>query len=107
MELIPSQMVAQRVFGGRADQLRVPSIDGLAEQVCTASCDHGIKRWWLYLTQEQAASMAPELWLHRIADSAAEANRFAREYGVVHSLARDLGEVTPATPGGAGSGERV
>ncbi|MFE4998423.1 DUF6417 family protein [Streptomyces mirabilis] len=68
---------------------------------------HGIKRWWLYLTQEQAASVAYGLWLHRMAGSAAEANRFAREYGVVHSPARDLGEGIQATRGGAGSGERV
>nr|WP_248297614.1 DUF6417 family protein [Streptomyces sp. S1D4-11] len=30
----------------------------MAEQVRTASCDHGIKRWRLHLTQEQIASVA-------------------------------------------------
>ncbi|MFE2521144.1 hypothetical protein ACFXG9_38810 [Streptomyces mirabilis] len=58
MELIPSQMAALRVFIGLADRLRVPPADGLAEQVRTASCDHGIKRWQLYLTQEQITSAA-------------------------------------------------
>ncbi|MFE4998968.1 DUF6417 family protein [Streptomyces mirabilis] len=69
VELIPSQMAALRVFVGLADQLRVPPADGLAEQVRTASCDHGIKRWRLYLTQEQMWSVAYGLWLHRRARS--------------------------------------
>nr|QIY77517.1 hypothetical protein HEP84_47605 [Streptomyces sp. RLB1-33] len=56
----------------------------LAEQVRAASCDHGIKRWRLYLTQEQMESAAYVLWLHRMTGSAVEANRFAREYGVAH-----------------------
>ncbi|MEN1891143.1 DUF6417 family protein [Streptomyces mirabilis] len=29
--------------------------------------------------------MADGLWLHRMTGSAAEANRFAREYGTVHT----------------------
>jgi hypothetical protein len=59
----------------------------LAEQVRAASCDHGTKRWRLYLTQEQMESAAYVLWLHRMTGSAVEANRFAREYGVAHSPA--------------------
>jgi hypothetical protein len=86
MELIPSQMAALRV----------------AEQVRAASCDHGIKRWRLHLTQKQMESVAYGLWLHWMTGSAAEANRFAREYGVVHSPARDSGEGPPAVRGGAG-----
>ncbi|MFF7602572.1 DUF6417 family protein [Streptomyces mirabilis] len=85
VELIPSQMAALRVFVGLPDQLRVPPAAGLAEQVRTASCDHGIKRWRLYLTPEQIASVAYALWLHRMTGSAAEAKRFAREYGVAHT----------------------
>ncbi|MCX4419423.1 DUF6417 family protein [Streptomyces mirabilis] len=88
VELIPSQMAALRVFVGLADQLQVPPADGLAEQVRAASCDHGIKRWRLYLTPEQMESVAYGLWLHRMTGSAAEANRFGREYGVVYSPAR-------------------
>ncbi|MFF3655965.1 hypothetical protein [Streptomyces olivochromogenes] len=42
VELIPSQMAALRVFIGLAAQFPVPLADGLAEQVRTASCDHGI-----------------------------------------------------------------
>ncbi|MEU1569501.1 DUF6417 family protein [Streptomyces mirabilis] len=80
----------------------MPPTDGLAEQVRAASCDHGIKRWRLYLTEEQMGSVAYGLWLHRMTGSAAEANRFAREYGVVHSPARDSGEGPPAVRGGAG-----
>ncbi|GAX58719.1 hypothetical protein SO3561_10294 [Streptomyces olivochromogenes] len=89
MELIPSQMAALRVFVGLAGRLRVPPADGLAEQVRTASCDHGIKRWRLYLTEEQIASVAYGFWLHRMTGSAAEANRFAREYGIAHTPGRE------------------
>ncbi|MFD8219697.1 DUF6417 family protein [Streptomyces sp. NPDC059697] len=88
MELIPSQMAALRVFVGLTGQLRVPPAEGLAEQVRTAACDHGIKRWRLHLTPEQMESVAYAFWLHRMTGSAAEAKRFVREYGVVHSPAR-------------------
>ncbi|WP_328512881.1 DUF6417 family protein [Streptomyces mirabilis] len=91
VELIPSQMAALRVFIGLADRLRVPPADGLAEQVRAASCDHGIKRWQLYLTQEQITSAAYGFWLHRMTGSAAEANRFGREYGVVYTPPSDAG----------------
>ncbi|MFF3663262.1 DUF6417 family protein [Streptomyces olivochromogenes] len=111
VELIPSQMAALRVFVGLTGQLRVPPAGGLAEQVRTASCDHGIKRWRLHLTQEQMGSMAYGLWLHRMTGSAAEANRFGREYGVVHSPARASGEGPSgcrqtAVGGRSGDGER-
>ncbi|MFG2365034.1 DUF6417 family protein [Streptomyces mirabilis] len=102
VELIPSQMAALRVFVGLADQLRVPLADGLADQVRTASCDHGIKRWRLYLTQEQMVSVAYGVWLHRMTGSAAEANRFGREYGVVHSPARPSNN--PSAVGAAARG---
>ncbi|MEU2742592.1 DUF6417 family protein [Streptomyces sp. NPDC007095] len=102
VELIPSQMAALRVFVGLTGGLRVPPTDGLAEQVRSASCDHGIKRWRLYLTQEQMESVAYGLWLHRMTGSAAEANRFAREYGVVHSPAR--ASDNPSAAGGAARG---
>ncbi|MER7692858.1 DUF6417 family protein [Streptomyces sp. NPDC097610] len=113
VELIPSQMAALRVFVGLTGRLRVAPADGLAEQVRAASCDHGIKRWRLYLTEEQMRSVAYGLWLHRMTGSAAEANRFGREYGVVHSpdKARDEGSLAvdglpsaagAAAPGGAG-----
>lgn len=84
VELIPSQMTALRLFVHLAGRLRVPPADGLAEEVRTASCDHGIKRWRLHLTREQIESVAYGLWLHRMTGSAAEANRFGREYGVIH-----------------------
>ncbi|MFE2972329.1 DUF6417 family protein [Streptomyces sp. NPDC059340] len=99
MELIPSQLAALRVFVGLTGQLRVPLADGPAEQVRTALCDHGIKRWRLHLTPERMESVAYGLWLHRMTGSAAEANRFVREYGVVHSLARAWDEEPPAADG--------
>nr|WP_248002771.1 DUF6417 family protein [Streptomyces sp. RLB1-33] len=72
------------MFVGLTGRLRVPPADGLADQVRSASCDHGIKRWRLCLTREQMESVAYRLWLHRMTGSAAEANRFARECGVAH-----------------------
>ncbi|MET8411291.1 DUF6417 family protein [Streptomyces sp. NPDC005195] len=84
VELIPSQMAALRVFVGLAGRLRVSPAAGLAEQVRTASCDHGIKRWRLHLTPEQIESVAYGFWLHRLTGSAAEANRFSREYGAIY-----------------------
>ncbi|KPI14343.1 hypothetical protein OK006_10926 [Actinobacteria bacterium OK006] len=99
VELIPSQMAALRVLVGLTGRLRVPPADGLAEQVRSASCDHGIKRWRLYLTQEQMESVAYGLWLHRMSGSAAEANRLGREYGVVYSPARASDEGSPAADG--------
>ncbi|MFE4822888.1 DUF6417 family protein [Streptomyces sp. NPDC056704] len=102
VELIPSQMAALRVFVGLTGRLRVPPADGLAAQARTASCDHGIKRWRLYLTPEQMESVAYGLWLHRMTGSAAEANRFGREYGVVYSPARALDN--PSAAGGAAGG---
>ncbi|WP_323138865.1 DUF6417 family protein [Streptomyces mirabilis] len=99
VKLIPSQMAALRVFVGLTGQLRVPPAGGLADQVRTASCDHGIKRWRPHLTREQMESVAYGLWLHRMTGSAAEANRFGREYGVVHSPARAGDEGPPVADG--------
>ncbi|WP_329529691.1 hypothetical protein [Streptomyces sp. NBC_01462] len=52
VELIPSQMAALRMFISLTGQLQVPLAARLAEQVRTAACDHGIKRWRLHLTEE-------------------------------------------------------
>ncbi|WP_405933631.1 DUF6417 family protein [Streptomyces sp. NBC_00827] len=99
VELIPSQMTALRLFVQLAGRPRVPPADGLVEEVRAASCDHGIKRWRLYLTQEQIESVAYGLWLHRMTGSAAEANRFGREYGVVHHPGpEDVPRASPALP---------
>ncbi|MCX4403973.1 DUF6417 family protein [Streptomyces sp. NBC_01764] len=102
VELIPSQMAALRVFVGLAGQLQVPPAHGLADRVRSASCDHGIKRWRLHLRQQQMESVAYGLWLHRMTGSAAEANRFAREYGVAHSPAR-AGDEGPSAADGRSS----
>ncbi|MDQ0578089.1 DUF6417 family protein [Streptomyces rishiriensis] len=83
VELAPSQMAALRVFVGLAGQLKSPPAPGLAEQVRTAVYDRGVRRWQLHLTQVQMESAAYGFWLHRLTGSAAEANRFSREYKVV------------------------
>ncbi|MEU1535656.1 DUF6417 family protein [Streptomyces fagopyri] len=101
MELIPSQMAAVRVFIHLADGLRISPADGLAEQVRTASCDHGINRWRLHLTTVQIVSVAYGFWLHRMTGSTAETNRFSREYGVSYTPALDGQDpfMLPAKPG--------
>jgi hypothetical protein len=84
---------------------------------------HGIKRWWLYLTQEQAASVAYGVWLHRMAGSAAEAIRaspgstasctarrgtWAREFrprGVERGPVSEYDVARPAGAGAEGFGE--
>ncbi|GAX57859.1 DUF6417 family protein [Streptomyces olivochromogenes] len=50
VKLIPWQMAALRVFVGLTGRLWVPPVAGLAEQVRTTSCGHGIKRWQLHLS---------------------------------------------------------
>ncbi|MDX2557206.1 MULTISPECIES: DUF6417 family protein [Streptomyces] len=84
VKLLPSQMAALRLFLGLAGQLRVPVAAGLAEQARTARCDHGARRWLLYLTDEQMESVAYGFWLHRMTGSAMEANHFTRDYGITY-----------------------
>ncbi|MFJ2399340.1 DUF6417 family protein [Streptomyces sp. NPDC087843] len=84
VELIPSQMAARRVFLSLTCQLKIPPAAGLAEQVRTAACDHGIKRWRMHLTEGQIASVAYGFLRHRITGFAAEANRFTREYDATY-----------------------
>ncbi|TXS44097.1 hypothetical protein EAO75_30235 [Streptomyces sp. uw30] len=52
-------------------------------------------RWCLYLTGEQVESVAYGLYLHTLAGSAAEANRFARDYGVVYRPEPGTRQPTP------------
>ncbi|MGW1675485.1 DUF6417 family protein [Streptomyces sp. NPDC002324] len=94
VKLRPSQMAALRLFVGHADQLRVPPAEGLVERVCTARCDHGARRWLLYLTATQMESVAYGFWLHRMTGSATEANHFTRDYGITHRPAP--ASLTPA-----------
>ncbi|WP_206342299.1 DUF6417 family protein [Streptomyces ureilyticus] len=84
VELRPAQMSAVRVFIGLAHELATPTADGLAERVRTASFSRTDNRWRLCLTEEQITSVAYGLCLHRLTSSEAEANRFAREYGVAY-----------------------
>jgi hypothetical protein len=98
VELLPSQMTALRVFVGLADQLTTPPAQGLAEQVRTAVHDRGAGRWRLMLTQEQMQSVAYGFWLHRLTGSAAESNRFERDYGIVHIPETDASAARTRTP---------
>ncbi|MFG2780253.1 DUF6417 family protein [Streptomyces prunicolor] len=94
VELRPAQMVALRVFVALADELATPPAEGLAEQVRGARFTPTDKRWRLHLTQEQIASAAYGLYLHRLGGSAAEANRFGREYGAIYRSPPTAGEPT-------------
>lgn len=84
VDLLRSQMEALRVFVGMAEKLRTPVALGLAEQVRKAVRSNADKRWQVNLTPEQMVSVAYGFWLHGLTGSVAEANRFGREYGVVH-----------------------
>jgi hypothetical protein len=94
VELRPAQMVALRVFVALADELATPPAEGLAEQVRSARFTPTDKRWQLHLTQEQIASAAYGFYLHRLGGSAAEANRFGREYGAIYRSSQAAGEPT-------------
>jgi hypothetical protein len=84
VELMPSQMDVVRVFTGLADRLQLAPAPGLDERVRAAVQDRVSGRWRVSLTEEQMASVAYGLWLHKMADSAAEANRFSRDHGIAH-----------------------
>ncbi|MEH0450048.1 DUF6417 family protein [Streptomyces sp. B21-102] len=84
VDLLPSQMAALRVFVSLAGRLTTPLAEGLAERVRTAVHDRGAGRWRLTLTREQMESVAYGFWLHRLSGSAAEANRFNRDYGLLY-----------------------
>ncbi|MFJ4152776.1 DUF6417 family protein [Streptomyces galbus] len=84
VELMPSQMDVVRVFTGLSDRLQVPPAPGLDARMRAAVQDRVSGRWRVYLTEEQMASVAYGLWLHKMAGSAAEANRFSRDHGIAH-----------------------
>lgn len=94
VELRPAQMGALRIFTTLAHELATPPTKGLAERVRSARFNPGNNRWHLYLTEEQIASAAYGFYLHRLGGSAAEANRFGREYGAVYRSSPTAGEPT-------------
>ncbi|MFI1376057.1 DUF6417 family protein [Streptomyces longwoodensis] len=87
VELMPSQMDVVRLFTSLADRLQIQPQPDLEDRVRAAVPDRVSGRWRLYLTEEQMASVAYGLWLHKMAGSAAEANRFSRDHGIAHTLA--------------------
>lgn len=84
VELRPSQMDALRVYAALAPTLRVPPTDGLVERVRNAYFDRPNNRWRLSLTPPQMETVAYAFYLRALTGSVAEANRFAREYGVTY-----------------------
>lgn len=84
VELRPAQMTVLRTFISLACELTPPPAEGLAERVRSAHFNPADNRWRLCLTEEQIGSAAYGFFLHRLGGSATEANRFAREYGVVY-----------------------
>ncbi|MFC9931948.1 DUF6417 family protein [Streptomyces sp. NPDC127190] len=85
VELRPAEMDALRVYLSSGARLRVPPAAGLAERVRTACFDRVGKRWALCLDEAQVESVAYAFYLRSMCGSTAEANRFARQYGVVFS----------------------
>ncbi|MFF9819411.1 DUF6417 family protein [Streptomyces sp. NPDC014006] len=75
-------MDALRVYANLASVLRIPPAEGLVERVRTAYFDRPGNRWRMTLTTEQIDSVAYAFYLRALSGSVAEANWFAREYGV-------------------------
>ncbi|MGW0209779.1 DUF6417 family protein, partial [Streptomyces sp. NPDC003233] len=73
--------------------LHVPPAEGLAERVRTAR--RLGNRWVLYLDEEQIESVAYALYLRSVGGSVAEANHFARQYGVTSRPDRSTGSLQP------------
>lgn len=99
VELRPAQMDAVRVFVRLARALTAGQAEGLAERVRTAPFSRADNRWRLCLTQEQTASVAYALYLHRLSNSEAEANAFARDYGIVYRPSPTTGTPVPVILG--------
>ncbi|MFG3207316.1 DUF6417 family protein [Streptomyces sp. NPDC048192] len=91
VELRRLQMDALRLYVHLGDRLHVPPAEGLADRVRAARQLGSI--WVLYLTEGQITSVAYALYLRGMGGSAAEANRFAREYGVAFRPDRSAGSV--------------
>ncbi|WP_181139555.1 DUF6417 family protein [Streptomyces sp. Ru71] len=82
VRLRPAQMDALRVYISLSPTLRVPPADERVERVCTAYFDRPHNRWRLPLTTAQLESVAYAFHLRALTGSVAEANQFARDYGV-------------------------
>ncbi|MGV9626524.1 DUF6417 family protein [Streptomyces sp. NPDC003487] len=82
----PAQMDALRVYTHLGPVLRVVPADGLVERVRTAYFDRPGNRWRMTLTTAQIDSVAYAFYLHALRGSIAEANWFAREYGVIYQV---------------------
>ncbi|MEV0982615.1 DUF6417 family protein [Streptomyces sp. NPDC049915] len=86
IELRPAQMDALRVYTNLAPVLRVAPADGLVERVRTAHFDRPNNRWRMTLTPGQIDSVAYAFHLRALSGSVAEANWFAREYGITYRV---------------------
>ncbi|MGV9632434.1 DUF6417 family protein [Streptomyces sp. NPDC003487] len=86
-------MDALRVYTNLAPVLRVAPADGLVDRVRTAYFDRPGNRWRMTLTTAQIDSVAYAFYLRALSGSVAEANWFAREYGITY---RSTGQ--PAAP---------
>ncbi|MGW5433182.1 DUF6417 family protein [Streptomyces sp. NPDC004059] len=80
VELRRSEMDALRLYMHLGARLRVRPADGLEEKVRTARQLGTL--WVLHLNDDQIESVAYAFYLRSVGGSAAEANRFGREYGV-------------------------
>ncbi|MEV1080930.1 DUF6417 family protein [Streptomyces sp. NPDC050211] len=95
VKLRPAQMDALRIFISIAGELATSPAEGLSERVRTAGFSRVDNRWCLCLTEEQVESVAYGLYLHMLGGSSAEANRFARDYGVAYRPAPVTRQPTP------------
>ncbi|WP_206313050.1 DUF6417 family protein [Streptomyces sp. JB150] len=84
VQLRPAQMDALRQYVNLGDRLHHPPAKELSERVRAARFSGPDNRWRLILTPEQMASVAYAFHLRSLGGSAAEANQFGRDYGLVY-----------------------
>lgn len=82
--LLPSEMTMVQFYLGLADRLQYPPAAGLDKAVCTARFRKEANRWLLHVTSEQIASIAYAFYLEGHWGHVTAANRFCRNYGIMH-----------------------
>jgi hypothetical protein len=87
-------MDALRLYTSRGTAWHVPAATGLAEKVRTACFDHTTNRWRIPLAPEHIESVAYAFYLKAQTGSTAEANRFARDHGVIYRTDPATGRLT-------------
>ncbi|MFJ6725933.1 DUF6417 family protein [Streptomyces sp. NPDC091281] len=93
VELWPAQMESVRVYLAMRERQGVVPAPGFEERVRAAHFDRAANRWLVPLNAAQVDSVAYALFLRSGTGMVGEANRFAREYGVIYTADKSTGRV--------------